>query len=300
MRVDVVGEPAEVLAEEAGHECPDEEEGAADRQPRGHAVEPVRVGVEVGRGEGLEVLLLTMQLSGDLHQMVADVAEVLLRAAREAGQVEDRLRAGEEMVALGHDAPVELLHVLLEAVDLGQLLVPGLGEQHLRLDRVDALLERLDGGIEGVGQDVEDAVDDVVLGLRVRRVELVVELVQLRAGRAPDGHDERARDVDVDLDRLDRRHPRLGRAAGRVVDDEDVVAVLVELRPLAELDRVLERDGVQAEDLADHLQVLGAGLGEVEPEELVALVQLREPLPVDGLQHLHGGEPIHARYGLRP
>ena len=94
--------------------------------------------------------------------------------------------------------------------------------------------------------------------------------------------------------------PRLGRAARRVEDEEHVVAVVVELRPLAELDRVLERDGVQAEDLADRLQVLGGRLGQVEPEELVALVQLGQPLAIDGFQHLHGREPIHARYGLRP
>src|SRR5215211_3236608 len=42
-RVDVSHEPAEVLAEEAGHQGPREEERAADREPRRHRVEAVLV-----------------------------------------------------------------------------------------------------------------------------------------------------------------------------------------------------------------------------------------------------------------
>src|SRR5215208_6219394 len=44
---DVVHQPAEVLAEEAGDERPDDEQRADDGEPRGRRVEAVGVGVEV-------------------------------------------------------------------------------------------------------------------------------------------------------------------------------------------------------------------------------------------------------------
>ena len=53
--------------------------------------------------------------------------------------------------------------------------------------------------------------------------------------------------------------PLLRGAADGVEDEQEVVAVEVELRPLAELGRVLERDGMQAEHLAGGLHVLGCG-----------------------------------------
>jgi Zn-dependent protease with chaperone function len=67
-----------------------------------------------------------------------------------------------------------------------------------------------------------------------------------------------------------------------------VVAVGVELRPLVELDGVLDRDGVQAEQLAEHLDLVRARTGDVEPEELVALAQLGDAVVIDALQNLHG------------
>src|SRR4051794_22650902 len=50
--VDVAHEPAEVLAEEAGHQGPREEERAADREPCRHRVEAGLGGGGVGRGGG--------------------------------------------------------------------------------------------------------------------------------------------------------------------------------------------------------------------------------------------------------
>src|SRR3954466_5106813 len=98
--VDGVHEPAEVLAEETGHQRPDQEEGAHHGQPGGHGVQPVRVGVEVGASEGQEVLVLALELPGDLGEVVADVAQVLAAPAREVGQVADRLGGLREVVAL--------------------------------------------------------------------------------------------------------------------------------------------------------------------------------------------------------
>ena len=83
-----------------------------------------------------------MQLARDLDEVVADVAQVLARAAGEPGELEDRVRAGGEAVALGHDAARQVVHTLLEAVDLGQLLAARPREQDVALERVDALLQQ--------------------------------------------------------------------------------------------------------------------------------------------------------------
>ncbi len=54
---------------------------------------------------------------------------------------------------------------------------------------------------------------------------------------------------------------------GAVDDDEDVVVVLVELRPLAEVLRVLDRERVKPEHVAEERHVSFLGAVEVEPEE---------------------------------
>ena len=62
----VVGEPLEVLAEEAGHDGPQDEDRAADRDPRGGRVEAIGVGVEVRLRELEQVLGLALELARDL------------------------------------------------------------------------------------------------------------------------------------------------------------------------------------------------------------------------------------------
>ena len=91
----------------------------------------------------------------------------------------------------------------------------------------------------------------------------------------------------MDLDGLEQPLAGVAPLAHGVEDEQHVLAVGVELRALAELDRVLDRDRVQAEHLAHRLDVLGRRVGEVEPEELVALAQLGELVVVDGLENLH-------------
>jgi hypothetical protein len=91
-------------------------------------------------------------------------------------------------------------------------------------------------------------------------------------------------DVDVDLDGLEQALAGAAPAADRVEDEQDVVPIGVELGALAELDRVLDRDGVEPERLAERLDLVLAGVGEIEPEELVALAQAGELLAVDGLE----------------
>ena len=88
-----------------------------------------------------------------------------------------------------------------------------------------------------------------------------------------------AGDVAVDLDRLAVVHP--------VVDDEHVIAVVVDLRALAELARVLQGQFVEAEDVAELIDGLDGGVVEVEPEELVAGAQLGDGPGVQGGQRAH-------------
>ena len=97
------------------------------------------------------------------------------------------------------------LHVLLEPVDLRRAArARGLREQHLRLERVDALLELLDHRVERVGQAVEDAVDEQSSSFGSAVSSSWWSSSSAGAGSAADGHDELAGDVDVHLDRLDR------------------------------------------------------------------------------------------------
>ena len=64
----------------------------------------------------------------------------------------------------------------------------------------------------------------------------------------------------MDLYRLGGRLAAVAGAPDGVEDEQEVVAVEVELRPLAELGRVLECDGLQAEHLAGAIMSSDAGL----------------------------------------
>ena len=75
---------------------------------------------------------------------------------------------------------------------------------------------------------------------------------------------------------LDLAHDVGRRLLERVEDDEVVVVVLVDLRPLVPLLRVLDRERVQTELLRGELQIGALRIGDVEPARTVA--QLRELL----------------------
>ena len=165
---------------------------------------------------------------------------------REAGEVADRVGRGLEAVALLAHQPVVLAHLLPQPVDPRELLAAGALE-HLALERVDLGLDRVDHRVPGVGQRVEDPVDEVVLGLGALREQRVVEVVEQVALLLADREDEVAGDVDVDLERDRDRRPVGAVDARGVEDDQDVRLVDVDLRALAELARVLHRHRVQAE-----------------------------------------------------
>ena len=68
---------------------------------------------------------------------------------------------------------------------------------------------------------------------------------------------------------------------GAVDDEEDEVVVVVDLRALAEVLGVLDRERVELEDVAEDLEVVAVGLVEVEPEELPAREQLLDGLAAE-------------------
>ena len=70
-----------------------------------------------------------------------------------------------------------VVHLLLAAVDAPEQLAAWPLE-HLGLDRVDPVLDGGYGGEEGVGQLVEDPVDEVVLLTLVGRRKLLVQLFE--------------------------------------------------------------------------------------------------------------------------
>jgi len=78
---------------------------------------------------------------------------------------------------------------------------------------------------------------------------------------------------------------------------QEVRLVDVDLRPLAELARVLHRHRVQPEHLAHAREGLGRRLVQVEPEEVVALQQALDAGPVDVGQYLHVGTRTYPQEG---
>jgi hypothetical protein len=98
----------------------------------------------------------------------------------------------------------------------------------------------------------------------------------------PDRDQEAVADEDLDLAQLDRGG--LPDVADRLQNNEERIAVDLELRALVRLDRVLDGELVEVELPADGVELLVGRLVEPEPEErvlgsacLVGLLQLRSP-----------------------
>ena len=149
----------------------------------------------------------------------------------------------------------------------------------------DPVVEPLEDGEEGVGQPVQHSVDDELLGARRLRGQPLADFLQRRAALAMGGDDVAAAEEGVDLDHLHLAPLGLLRP---VVDEEHVLAEVVQLRPLAALQRVLQRQRVEPEDVFEFGDLLLARVGEVEPEVLVALQQLGDRVAVDPVEDAHG------------
>ena len=83
-----------------------------------------------------------------------------------------------------------------------QVVGRGLGED-LLVEPFEPVFEVLEQREEGVGEGVEDAVDDELLGARRLRVEPLAHFVERRAGAVVDGDQVAAADEGVDLFQLD-------------------------------------------------------------------------------------------------
>ena len=121
------------------------------------------------------------------------------------------------------------------------------------LDQLQPVGERIERWEEGVDEPVGEPVDELG-GASRRPIPIVVPPIELvDSGRrvVPERDDETLRHVRVNLDEA----VLVGRVA--VEHEEDGLAVVVELRPLPELQRVLDRERMETERLADHRHVLG-------------------------------------------
>ena len=80
------------------------------------------------------------------------------------------------------------------------------------------------------------------------------------------------RGVDEEHQLADLDHLLGVDVAGGLDDDEEGLAVELDLGPLVGLDRVLDRQLVQVELARDRLELLGRGLEDAEPDEAVLAV----------------------------
>src|SRR3954469_8231105 len=93
--VDVPHEPAEVLAEEPGQERQRQEDRGDERQPRRELVHAQAPHAHPDLQHACEPVASGVDLLGDAHQVVVDVAEVVVgRVAAEAGQPLDQVASG--------------------------------------------------------------------------------------------------------------------------------------------------------------------------------------------------------------
>jgi hypothetical protein len=140
--------------------------------------------------------------------------------------------------------------------------------EDLILDHVDSLVEVFERRVEAVGEAVHESVEKRNWLLERRR-PLRIALLQAFAGRRlvlADGDEKAFRVETVHLD-----EPVLVGGRSRAVEHEEgEVVVVLELRALAEVLRILEREWMEPEDVAQKLEVIFGRIVQVEPEELAA------------------------------
>src|SRR3954454_3661638 len=289
-RVDVPDEPAEVLAEKAGDQRERDEDRRQDGEAGGDLVEAVRGRLQVHIERiGEELAGVGDQVDGQ-HEVVADVVEgVMGLAGRHAEDALDRVGAGAEHVALGDDHLQEAEEAAPQLGDAPAVGARGVLERAL-LEADDLALDRAQQREDAFRERVEDAIDDLVVGVR----RLRPQGAQRGARRAVDGDHATGAEVHVDLDELGRA--RAGGIRGAVEDDQQAVVVVVDLRPLAELARVLDRERRQVEQPPELDDLLVRRRLEVEPEELAALAQRADLVGVEAVQDMH---PAPRRYPRR-
>ena len=161
--------------------------------------------------------------------------------------------------------------------------------EDLHLDLVDVVLQPVQHGAVVVDDLVQHRVEDRVRPLAQQlRVGLQpgAHLAEVGLRGVPHRDDEVGPEEQVDLADLDLFV--VVDVAGRPQHDEQHVAVLLQLRALVGVDRVLDREGVQAELLRDRPDLRLVGAQHADPAEAVAArragVQRLEGL-VEGVGH---------------
>ena len=142
------------------------------------------------------------------------------------------------------------------------------------LNLVDVVLEAGDDRLVAVDDMVDNRVRDChrALAGQVRaRLQPTTHRPQLRRVTVAHGDDELRADEDRDLPKQDRLG--LVHVASRPQDDEERVAIALELRALMRLDRVLDRELVQVELGRHRGELLLARLVEAEPATASPVVQ---------------------------
>ena len=167
----------------------------------------------------------------------------------------------------------------LHREDLLQLGVAGVAEDPL-LEQVDPVVDRREAREEAVDETVDDPVQQP-RRIVDRRVPLDVALAQRRERRRVVAMERDQVAVGVEAVHLDEP-VRVVVARRAEHDEEDVAVVVVDLRPLAEAPRVLERERVEAELLPQDLEVGCLGGVDVEPEEASLGEQLPHPVALEG------------------
>src|SRR4051812_2957505 len=262
-RVDVVDEPAEVLPEEAGDDRKRHEDRREHAHPRRDLVEAVRRRLEVHVQCLGEQLAAVRDEVDREHEVVADVGEGVVRlAGLDVQHALDRVCAAGEHVALRHDdleqaEQAAAQHDDAPAVRVGRLL------EGVLLELGDFGLDVAQEREQALRERVEDPVDGLVVRVRGGRPHRV----ELRGRPAMHGHDAPLREVQVGLDRI----VLVGLPQRAVEDDQQPVAVVVDLRALAELLAVLDRQRREPEEVPQLGELVVRRRVEVEPERLAAV-----------------------------
>jgi len=167
-------------------------------------------------------------------------------------------------------------------------------EENLVLEFVDAIVEVGENREEAVDESVDDSVEEFpgLVDCLLSSYVSLSDLGESWALVAVDGDKELFRVEAVDFDQavLVRDRP--------IDDHEDEVVVVVQLRPLAERLRILDRERVELENITQDGVVRLVRLVDVDSEERLAGEQRLDVLAAEA--HLLAPAVVNDHAGVRP
>lgn len=279
--------PVEVHPEEPGQKAQRQEDRGDDRELLRRLALAVRDHRQVEVGAPGDHVVISVELVGDADEMVVDVAEIVVAVRLHARQVRDHLHLPGEQIPHRHHGAAEGEQQALEPEGLLQLLASAARDDRI-LEGVDLLVQVAEHGEVAVHDHIDDLVDVVALALgRDRVLQQRAHLAQVLEPVAVHRDDVLPGEMAVHL--LQRVVVLvLGvRGHGRVQHEQRSLAVHIQLRALAHPLGVLDRQRMPAEDGADLLDLGGGRRDQIQPEELVLRAQLRDQIPVEGVQDAH-------------